>query len=262
MDDDEVLQNTAHREVVRAGDVVLRPQVPWSGSIHRLLRHLEAVGFDGAPRFLGLTDDGRERLSWLEGEAGVVGWSKVVPDAGLASMARLLRRAHDAARHYRPADDEPWGERDGAPGAGEQLLHGDPGPWNVVWRGDDAVALLDWDFAWPGHPCSDVAYALEYAVPFRSDEDALRWHAFTEPPDRRHRMRVFLTAYGLPADDAALDRMVEAVIAEQWRVIALVERLAEAGVQPHRTWLDDGILPSFRERAAWSERHRDRFLAR
>jgi hypothetical protein len=40
---------------------------PHSPFVHRLLRHLEAAGFDGAPRVLGI--DGRERevLSFLDG---------------------------------------------------------------------------------------------------------------------------------------------------------------------------------------------------
>ena len=40
--------------VVRIGDTVRRPQRRTSPSVHALLRHLETVGFDGAPRFLGV----------------------------------------------------------------------------------------------------------------------------------------------------------------------------------------------------------------
>ena len=33
-----------------------------------VLLHLERVGFDAAPRWLGLDDKGRDILSWIEGE--------------------------------------------------------------------------------------------------------------------------------------------------------------------------------------------------
>ena len=46
--------------VVRVGDSVRRPLGSWSSAVHALLRHFELVGFDGAPRFLGIDDQGRE----------------------------------------------------------------------------------------------------------------------------------------------------------------------------------------------------------
>lgn len=40
--------------VVRVGDTVRRPVGSHSPLVHTLLRHLEEVGFPGAPRFLGI----------------------------------------------------------------------------------------------------------------------------------------------------------------------------------------------------------------
>ena len=56
--------------VVRVGDTVRRNAGPWTPAVHALLRHLERVGFTGAPRALGIDDQGREVLSYLEGECG------------------------------------------------------------------------------------------------------------------------------------------------------------------------------------------------
>ena len=36
--------------VYRRGQVVVREAGPWATSVHSLLRHLEDVGFEGAPR--------------------------------------------------------------------------------------------------------------------------------------------------------------------------------------------------------------------
>src|SRR5437879_2964164 len=42
--------------VVRVGATMRRPVGPWTPAVHALLNHLHAVGFDGAPRVLGLDD--------------------------------------------------------------------------------------------------------------------------------------------------------------------------------------------------------------
>jgi len=52
---------------VRIGDQVRRPAQPWSASVQSVLRHLEQVGFAGAPRPRGFDDDGREALTFLPG---------------------------------------------------------------------------------------------------------------------------------------------------------------------------------------------------
>ncbi len=99
---DDVLQDRPHRRVVRIGDTVRRPTFPWSPAVHALLRHLEAVGFRWAPRVLGLDEEGREVLTYLDGESGPQGWAPVIDDAGLARFARLLRTYHDAVAGFRP----------------------------------------------------------------------------------------------------------------------------------------------------------------
>src|SRR3712207_5306733 len=61
---------TANRgRVVRVGDTVRRPQRATSPATHALLRHLADVGFDGAPRFLGVDEQAREVLSYVPGTA-------------------------------------------------------------------------------------------------------------------------------------------------------------------------------------------------
>jgi hypothetical protein len=54
--------------VVRLGDTVRRSAGPHSPVVHALLTHLESVGFEGAPRFLGIDGSGREVLSYIDGE--------------------------------------------------------------------------------------------------------------------------------------------------------------------------------------------------
>ena len=53
--------------VVRVGDTVRRPAGPWTPAVHALLAHLHAAGFDGAPRPLGIDEQGREVLTFISG---------------------------------------------------------------------------------------------------------------------------------------------------------------------------------------------------
>jgi len=132
------------------------------------------------------------------------------------------------------------------------ICHGDPGPWNFVWDGDDAVGLVDWDFAHPGDPIEDVAYALKWFTPLRPDDLALSWHHFPEVPDRRHRVAVFLDEYG----DLGDFDLVDAVVASTESTMARERLLAEAGVEPQRTWVAEGHLDDMAAELAWLRANR------
>jgi hypothetical protein len=260
---EHVLQATPHRRVVRVGDTIRRPVYPWSSSIHGLLRHLESVGFPHSPRFLGMDDLGREVLSFIEGVAGGDGyvegvefgahaWAMVVSDAGLGRFARLLRDYHLAVRDYRPPDDAAWATGSGPPAAGEVICHNDFGPWNLVWRDEHPLGIIDWDYAAPGPSIGDVAHALEWSVPFCPDDDCLKWRRFCSPPDRPHRIAVFADAYGL----ASTEGLVDAVLRRQQAFKARGKALAARGIQPAVDEVASGYLEIVESRIRWTEEHR------
>jgi len=88
---------TANRgNVVRIGDTVRRPLRETSPAAHALLGHLERAGFPGAPRFLGIDEEGREVLSYIEGVAPTPPYPPwALTDRALVEVARLLRDFHD-----------------------------------------------------------------------------------------------------------------------------------------------------------------------
>jgi len=236
-------------------DHVVRPAYPWTPTLHVFLEHLTANGFDGVPRPIAIAE-GMETLTFIPGESGVAGWAKIVPEEGLRAFARFLRRYHDATAGFVPPSPRaPWAFRSGAAAPGEVICHGDFGTWNVVWRRDQPVGLLDFDFAGPGDALLDVAYALQYAAPFCDDEEAVRWHAYPEPPDRRHRIEVFADAYGLSTTEG----LVDAVIERQELDVHHVRSLAARGYEPQRTWARRGTLDDLRARVRWSREHRSLF---
>jgi Phosphotransferase enzyme family len=242
------------RPIVRDGDRVERPAYPWAPTVHSLLRFLRANGFEAAPEPLDLAD-GRETLRWIPGTSGADGWAKVVPEQGLRRFARFLRSYHDVTEGFTLSDRSPWAFRSGPAAPGEVICHGDFGPWNVVWREGEPVGLLDFDFAGPGARMLDVAYALEYVAPFCDDDEAVRWRAYTGPPDRRKRISIFAEAYGL----TDTGRMVDAVIRRQELDIDHVRTLAARGFEPQRSWVRDGHLDELAARVRWSREHRALF---
>lgn len=185
--------------VVRVGDTVRRPMRAHSPAVHGLLRHLERVGFDGAPRVLGIDERGREVLSWMPGEAP----PRPLPpyaatDGTLAGVARLLRRYHDAVSSYGPALDAPWDSAftsnvDDEP---ELVGHCDVTPDNVVFRDGEPYALIDFDLARPTTRLFDVVNTLAHWAPLKEpgDRDAVLLGA-----DAGRRLRLFCDAYGLDA---------------------------------------------------------------
>jgi len=98
-------------------------------------------------------------------------------------VLRLLRTVHDASVGWDPPLDAPFCVPDVESEAEAVWCHGDVGPWNMVWHGDDAVGLIDWDFLHRGPRLDDVAYALQWFTPARDDEMALTWHHFPTVPD-------------------------------------------------------------------------------
>jgi hypothetical protein len=192
-----------------------------------------------------------ERLVALEGDSGADGWVHQHSEAGLRSAARLLRTVHDASVGWEPPRAAVLCTPDVESDDGTVWCHGDVGPWNMVWHGDDAVGLIDWDFLHRGPRVDDLAYALQWFTPARSDEMALTWHHFPTVPDRASRVRVFLETYGaLPSFDVA-----ETIAGRMEATMAMELSPAEAGVEPQRTWVAEGSQEWAAAEARWVRDH-------
>jgi hypothetical protein len=215
--------------VVRIGDAVHRPVRPWTPAVHAVLRHLERVGFDGVPRVLGFDGQGREVLSWLEGET--VGERRPWPtwvhsDAALVGVGAWLRRLHDATVGFVPPPEASWfASQSWRPGC--VIGHHDAAPYNAVWREGGLVGFVDWDTAGPSSREFDLAYAALMWVPLLIPEAS--WpHAAVEVGDRPVRLHALLDAYGYDGDRPAFG----AAVAGRARVNASVLRRLAAGGEP------------------------------
>lgn len=219
---------TVATSVVRVGDTVRRSIDRWSPAVQLLLQHLEAAGFDGAPRFLGIDERGREVLSWVDGAAATRPWPpELLTERGLRALVRLLRALHDAASTFVPPADAEWWTGARPLGPGEILIHGDVGPWNSIWRDGSPVAFIDWDFAEPAPAIVDLAELAYFVMPMR-DDDHCRECGFDAPPDRRARLLAICDEYGMHTPAAVLDAMEQHLAADAERTA----RLGPKGIRP------------------------------
>lgn len=245
-------------QVVRVGPHVLRPSSPHSGSIHAFLRAVHRAGFEGAPSPVGIDEDGRERLVFIDGDVPLTpypDWSQ--SDTALASVARLLRGLHDAARGFDP-QGHTWNDALADPKDGTVVCHNDVELSNVVFRDGVAVALLDFEFAAPGRPVYDLAHLARFCVPIDADFDQARlgWR----PADQPTRLRLVADAYGLDRDGrtdllAAMDDAID-------RIEAAV-RVAVGAGDPNAValWNRTGGGERFDRRRRWWTDHHHEFAA-
>lgn len=255
--EEENLDNNAHRQIVRIGKTVHRPTSWWTPAVHDVLNYLESVDFKYSPRVLGFDDEGREILSFMEGESGKEGWYKIHSNKGLQNYARLLREYHDAIAGYIPSDSSIWAYAEGGLKPGEIVCHGDFGPWNITWNGETPTGIIDWDLVFPAKPSYDIFYALEWSVPFHDNEMARDWHHFKKIPDRKHRIDVFLEGYGTTRQE--LGNVISGVAKTQRTVAEHEKILAERGSQPQVEWVENGSLELAERRAQWTEANRNLF---
>jgi aminoglycoside phosphotransferase (APT) family kinase protein len=235
---------------------VLRPSNSNTPTIHRFLRTLAAAGFEGASVPIGVDPDGRERLLFIEGSVPLVPYPEwAQSDATLASIARLLRRFHDAARTFVPGDDDTWSDEMADPDGGTIVCHNDVCLENVVFRNGEAIGVLDFDFAAPGSPVYDLASFARMCVPI-DDDSRVRfgWH----PADLVTRLRLVADTYGLDAQGRS--EMVAALSDSMARGGQFMQRRVAAGdANFTEMWNSTGGMARFDRRRLWWAEARGEF---
>jgi hypothetical protein len=181
--------------VVRHGDTVRRPLARWSAAVHELLRHVEASGFDAAPRVIAV-EETTEVLTFIRGDVPAdPDWQPGMPtrlpayvlsDEAIIATGALLRRLHDSVHGFEPTETG-YRFHPHRPGPHEIVSHGDLGPWNTVYRDGSPVAFIDWDSAQPTEPLIELASAAWSFIPLGPHEP---------PGDGRRRLRLLVDAYG------------------------------------------------------------------
>ena len=251
--------------VVRVGNTVRRPLHGNSPLVHALLRHLEDVGFAGAPRFLGIDSAGREVLTYIEGEvAGRPRPAWIADEDRLVSVGRLVRAYDDAAATFVvPPGAEPDPGLPDPPGTPpapayppELIGHVDITPENVVFRDGQAVALIDFDLAKWATRADEMFNVMLWWAPLGDPADA---DPLLRDVDVPRRCRLLADAYGMSETDRG--RVVDIAIIRSRRSWHLMKQRAELlGGGWQRMW-DEGAGDQIKRRLAWLERNADTLRA-
>jgi hypothetical protein len=162
--------------IVRVGNTVRRTSKENAAFVHNLLLFLEDKGFPFAPRFLGLDEQGRDILSYLEGETWLDSGSRLSDDL-LEQAARAIRRYHDATAGSPLAQGH------------EIVAHHELGPHNTLFHDGHLVGFIDWDDAAPGTRLRDLANSVYHYV------DVSHWANQTADEQAR-RIHLMCAAYG------------------------------------------------------------------
>jgi hypothetical protein len=239
--------------VVRVGDTVRRPYQDTSDGVAAYLLHLESVGFDRAPHYLGRDERGRDILTFLDGDVpddhDLPAWAAA--DDVLPGVAQLVRALHDASADYssssalrpthpdRPQPQFPAGEP-------TLIAQRDVTPGNTVFRDGVAWGLIDFDLSDRTTRSLDLANTAMHWVPLCDPADRQPVHASDDPG---RRLRLLLDGYGrdeVPAAqllDACSLRFSAGYDAMRWNAEHL-------GGGWQRMW-DEGVGEVIRRRVAW-----------
>ena len=220
------------------GGKVRRTAGPWTDSVHLLLSHLAAAGFEGAPRPLGRDDQGRDVLTYLPGET--VGSARPWPawthtDEALVQVADWLRRYHQAVADFVPPTDAVWREGQ-AWTPGLIVAHNDAAPYNAVWDAGRLVGFVDWDMAGPLTKEADLAWMAFSWVPLHARE-VVSAEGFTAFSARCTRLETLLARYGWEGTTQDVLSLVAGRITDQLQAVratanagdATCERMLEFG---------------------------------
>jgi hypothetical protein len=247
---------------VRIGDTVHRVAGSSRPGVTALLRHLEAVGFDGAPRHLGFDDLGREVLSFIDGDVPLPPYPAwAMTDVALADLGALARRFHETTAGFVPPPEPGWATdwadpTRGAPPDDRVICHNDLFPENVVFRDGHVVALIDFAMAAPGRPLWDLAIAAELWCPLG---DPARRDQQPGELDGISRLGVLARGYGLEPDRA--ETLVQIIGEERANSVANIRSEIAAG---NESWIRNWAEAGGDERAAaddaWIAAHREELI--
>jgi len=239
----------------RRGDLVWRCARPWSGSVQALLAHLQAHGFDTAPRPAGLDADW-ERVTFLPGKIADIERDAEMQSApALLSAAGWLRRYHDctapiagnwAKRTWQLPPREPL----------DVICHGDFAPYNIVLRDGKLAGVIDFETAHPGSRIWDLAYAIYRWAPLSS---AIVAHELSRIERQIERARVFLEEYGLNSELRAT--AVDGIITRLEALVSFMETEASTGSAKYQRNIEEGHDRLYRQDIAYIQRHREQIVA-
>jgi hypothetical protein len=208
--------------------------------VDALLRHLNAVGYEGAPRSLGFDELGRHVVEYIPGDVPM----PFLPSDHLVAARRvgaLIRDFHDASADFVPPADAHW-DVAVPPDAQDLVIHHDLAPWNLVC-GAKRWVFIDWDGAGPGSRSWDLAYAAHGFVPLQPGT-----------PVAAAAARLAALADGYRLDEEGRRRLADLLVRRIMSMYDLLRDGHRSGDQPWARLWDDGHGDVWLSDATYTER--------
>ena len=244
-------------KVFRSGHTVRRELKSNSKRIHALLKHLNKKGYDHAPKYLGIDENGREMLSFIKGEAGHYPLKKYMwSDEVLQEIAKMLRLYHDSVSDF-PFDDS-WRAIENTPEHREVLCHNDFAMYNIIFHNERPMGIIDFDEVGPGPRIWDIAYTLYTCVPlsrFYLSETGRKVHyqSYQDALRIKKRVALFFNSYG----EAVAENYIEMVLLRLEGLCNTIMRRASDGNFAFQKMVDDGHLEHYRKDIAFISEHQN-----
>ncbi|WP_339322096.1 aminoglycoside phosphotransferase family protein [Paenibacillus sp. FSL W8-0194] len=259
-DHEEILTGGNINRVVKVGETVRRESKP-NPYVNHLLRYLESAGCPHVPRYLGIDEKGREVFSYIQGvvpgnnypENESYMWS----DLALAELARILRRFHDSSVGFSTSEKSSNDFPDES--QHEVVCHNDAALYNVVFKDEIPVGMIDFDMAGFGPRIWDIAYTLYTSVPLAGfapggeDFSVVEYNKTDHASVRKKRIKLFFDSYGM---DVPMDLKWWVVSRIHFMCTTLSDRAA-AGDPAFIKLVQEGHLDHYKKELIFLDKHFD-----
>ena len=139
----------------------------------------------------------------------------------------------------------------------EVICHNDAALYNVVFRNELPVALIDFDMASPGPRIWDIAYTLYTSVPLSSFAPEYNSGSIVcyvpklHASNRSHRISLFFDSYGIATPNDIKEWVVK-------RIRALCDTLKVGSAQGNTAYqkmIDEGHLAHYESEIVFLQEH-------
>ena len=260
---EQVLTGGNINKVVKVGNTVRR-EAESNLYVHELLIHLEKAGYPYSPRYMGIDEKNREILSYLDGvvpgnhypEIDGYMWS----DEVLYELAKLLRGYHDATVGFISTTKSKSEYPDRF--LHDVVCHNDAALYNVVFRDNLPVGMIDFDMAGPGPRIWDIVYTLYTSVPLagfepsQNDHEVETYNRENHASARKRRVEIFFDSYGMDVPSDLKDWVISRI---KFMCSTLSERSA-SGDPAFIKLVQEGHLAHYEKEIEFLEEHFDDWM--
>lgn len=221
----------SNQKVVKVGNTVRKEPSENSELVRKVMTILSSNNFQYSPKYLGIDQKGREKMTYIEGEQ--MNHTEITIDL-MKQTLEVLKQFHDILSISELS------------GGQETVLHTDYAPWNLIVRKGKLVGIIDFDKIKPGKRIYDVVYICWNLLDIGSEDSN-----FTDEEIFRY-LPVLVDAYG----EINTSDFVDALLSEQNRILLerelRVKKVEEGEEKEYRK----GICEDIKKQIGWVERNR------